>query len=380
MNTNSFICNFINENKENWEELLVNDFDLRIRKEGSLAIFNYSILGNFRDPIVQEARGIIIDLERLEVVCWPFRKFGNYTEGYADEIDWKSARVLEKVDGSIVKLWYDFSTSVWQFSTNKTIFASNATVEDYPELCYLSIIKRAENYKDIPFERLNKNNTYIFELVSPETKIIVDYGKTMLYHLGTRSNITGKESDEDISIIKPMQYPLTSLEECVQLADKLNDKTSGKIEREGFVVVDKNFNRIKIKSLDYIARHHVELSFALNKRDCLSMLIANPQNEHLLYGKNDKYKHIVKYYHYKLSELAFYAEKVGALANALYEEYSCDRGAVAKIICNHPLSFIAFKCLDTGKTGSEVLYSLPIDKICSYIPDYIYDGVFDKKD
>ena len=93
----------------------------------------------------------------------------------------------------------------------------------------------------------------------------------MLYHLGTRSNITGKESDEDISIIKPMQYAISSLEECVQLADKLNDKTSGRIEKEGFVVVDKNFNRIKIKSLDYITRHHIELSVALNKRDCLSM-------------------------------------------------------------------------------------------------------------
>ena len=29
--------------------------------------------------------GIVIDTKNIEVVCWPFRKFGNYTEDYADK-------------------------------------------------------------------------------------------------------------------------------------------------------------------------------------------------------------------------------------------------------------------------------------------------------
>ena len=380
MNKNSHICTFINEHKENWEEILKNEYRLRIKKDGNFAIFNYYIECDFYNPIVQEARGIVIDLERLEVACWPFRKFGNYNEGYADKIDWESAKVLEKVDGSIVKLWFNGYSNEWQFSTNKTINATNAEVEQYPGVTYYSIIKSAENYGDIDFEKLDKDKTYIFELISPQTKIIIDYGKTVLYHLGTRSNVTGEEFNEDIGIIKPEQYNVGSLQECIELASKLNDKSIGIIQKEGFVVVDKNFNRIKIKSLDYIARHHVDLSVVLNKKDCLDVLINNPQNERFLYGKNEKFKHVVKYYYHKLCELEFYAEKVGVLANVLYEEYSHDRGAVAKILAKHPLAFIGFKCLDTGKSGREVLYSTPIEKICAYVPDYVYDGRFDLKE
>ena len=77
MNANSYICNFIFNHKEDWEQILIKDYELRIRFEGDFAVFNYSITANFFDPIVQEARGIIIDVKNLEVVCWPFRKFGN---------------------------------------------------------------------------------------------------------------------------------------------------------------------------------------------------------------------------------------------------------------------------------------------------------------
>ena len=157
MNLNSHLCKFINENKTDWEEKLKNDYEVKVRRDENLAIFNYAIVADFYKPIVQEARGIIIDVEKLQVVCWPFRKFGNYTEGYADKIDWNSANVLEKVDGSIIKLWYDFQNKKWQFSTNKTIRAEIAYVDGYPALTYDAVIKRAVNFKQIPFELLNKN-------------------------------------------------------------------------------------------------------------------------------------------------------------------------------------------------------------------------------
>lgn len=86
-----------------------------IKEESPYAIFNYAIGCDFSNPIVQEARGIIIDLENLDVVCWPFRKFGNYNESYADKIDWSTARVQEKIDGSIIKLWWDRTRGLGNF-------------------------------------------------------------------------------------------------------------------------------------------------------------------------------------------------------------------------------------------------------------------------
>ena len=100
MNENSYICRYAASHPE-WREGLVGK-GIQIKETGHLAILNYGISCDFSDPVVQEARGIIIDTERLDVACWPFRKFGNFAESYADSIDWDSAHVQEKIDGSIV--------------------------------------------------------------------------------------------------------------------------------------------------------------------------------------------------------------------------------------------------------------------------------------
>ena len=104
MNIHSCICSFIAKHPEQWESILRKDYNLKIKKDNTYAIFNYSFDCDFSNPIVQEARGIILDIEALEVVCWPFRKFGNPNASYADPIPWARARVQEKVDGSIIKL------------------------------------------------------------------------------------------------------------------------------------------------------------------------------------------------------------------------------------------------------------------------------------
>ncbi|MBO5327690.1 MAG: hypothetical protein J6B04_00790 [Clostridia bacterium] len=371
MNEKSYLCNYILQNPEDWEEKLTKEYDLKIRKDGDLAIFNYAIVADFYNPIIQEARGIIINYKTLEVVCWPFRKFGNYTEGYADKIDWSSAKVLEKVDGSIIKLWFDTQKNDWQFSTNKTIRAEQANVDNSPGLTYGTIIKNTVNYNDIPFEKLDKNLTYIFELVSPETRVVIHYDKPMLYHLGTRNNVTGQGSVCDINIQKPREYPLSNLSDCIAAAAQLNKNGSDEISEEGFVVVDKNWNRVKIKSLDYVALHHVSTMSDLSKKTCVELLINNPEKVVAICNERPDFAPAAKYYEYKFTELLYAADQMAKLAKNLYLEYSQDRKAVAKIISKHPLAFVGFKSLDNGKPGRENLLIVQVDRICSLIPDYV---------
>ena len=78
MNVRSVLCRFLAEHPNDWEALLTTEYSIKIKKEGDLAIFNYGFESRFSEPLVQEARGIILDHTRCEVVCWPFRKFGNY--------------------------------------------------------------------------------------------------------------------------------------------------------------------------------------------------------------------------------------------------------------------------------------------------------------
>ena len=64
--------------------------------------------------------------------------------------DWNTAKVQEKVDGSIVKLWFDHRLGKWQFSTNGVIRAEKAPLESVRASNYLSLIQKAKNFADIP--------------------------------------------------------------------------------------------------------------------------------------------------------------------------------------------------------------------------------------
>ncbi len=68
--------------------------------------------------VVQECRGLLVDEENnYRVISFPYTKFFNYNETCAVKIDWKSAKVYDKLDGSLAIMyhykgkWYVASSS-----------------------------------------------------------------------------------------------------------------------------------------------------------------------------------------------------------------------------------------------------------------------------
>lgn len=99
------LVDFIRDNPSDWRaKLEAKPYCVTIKDNGIYTIFNYSqIDSDFYNPLVKACRGIILKNANTDpvVVCFPFTKFGNYGEGYADKIDWSSAKVQEKVDGCL---------------------------------------------------------------------------------------------------------------------------------------------------------------------------------------------------------------------------------------------------------------------------------------
>ena len=312
MNRNSKILCFIEQNPVDWREKLKEDYNITVKEEYPFAIFNYGIDSDFSNPIVQEARGIILDIEKHTVACWPFRKFGNYNESYADKIDWKTARVQDKIDGSIIKMWWNTRSQKWQFSTNSTINAKDAIANSLTGKTFYDLVCSADNYSELVKNQryLDKEYTYIFELASPETQVVIKYPKTRLYHIGARDNKTGIENATHCISDYPEEYPLKSLDDCINAAEKLNVSEDEKIrgcKKEGFVVVDGNWNRIKIKSPEYLMLHRMSSNSNFSKERVISIIRNETASIQDLCNDFPNFAHYFKYYDYKISELNYQA-------------------------------------------------------------------------
>ena len=380
MNKNSMICNFILENPNDWREKL-KALNVRVKdSSGSpLAIFNYELGADFTNPLVREARGIVIRLDSVEPVCWAFNKFCNYGEEGAkidlDGFDWDRCSCQEKIDGSIVKLYFDPFANEWRWATNSCMNANEATLSSEPGTTFLDVIRSAVNYGRIPFDSLDRDLTYVFELVSPRTQVVVKYPETRLYHTGTRNLVSGLELDVDLGIAKPKEYPLRSLEDCVRAVEEMN-RDSDEVTQEGFVVVDPSRKRVKVKSPGYFAMHHLANNGFIAKENLVELLRDGNVDPETLVRDFPLHAVMVRYYAYRMAELEWNVDRFVGYARGLYEEYDHDRKAFALQIKDSKYAAFGFAAIGNEKTAAELLGELRLNRYCKLIPDYVPERVY----
>ena len=70
------IIEFIKSHK-NWYDLLINPpYSLNIKEKGNLVLFNYSqIATDASIPLTKEARGLILEKNNWNVICYGFNRF-----------------------------------------------------------------------------------------------------------------------------------------------------------------------------------------------------------------------------------------------------------------------------------------------------------------
>lgn len=362
------LLEFIKEHS-NWEELLSKPpYSLIIRKDEGYVLLKYNQLeSDFSLDIVKEARGIILREKDLKVVCFPFTKFFNVGEEYASKIDWNSARVQEKIDGNLIKIWYDKNANglnIWHISTNGMIDAFKCDTGN--DLCpyktfgelFMSV------FPPTLFNHLNRNYTYMFELVSPWTKIIVNYPWTQIYHLGTRDNTTFQELNVDIGITKPQEYPLKTESEVKNAASELP------YNEEGYVVVDKDWNRIKIKSPEYVNAHRLINNKVIDRKKILDLIRKNDYFEFLSYFP--EYKKVFSKMETRYRQ---YRKRLYSVDRSVrkIKEKSKDRKDFARRILKSWADYyvMAFMIYDNKITDiNDYITSLPTEKIIQGMEKY----------
>lgn len=207
-------------------------------------------------PIVKEARGIILnEKDNWAIIAHPFHRFYNLGDPHADQIDLDTIRVQEKLDGSlIIMYWYG---SQWNAATSgNPDAAGNVNGFDMTfETLFWDTFRVTVDV--IPF---NPSITYMWELTSPYNKIVVQHKEAKVTLIGMRDVPSGREIP-----IKPLHpyiptvksFSLKSLSEVLAACKELKG-----FEQEGFVVVDGNFNRVKVKGPHYVMLHHTRDSMS----------------------------------------------------------------------------------------------------------------------
>ena len=211
-----------------------------------LTIWNYSPKVQYDrlwDNITIQCRGLVTN-SLGEIVARPFKKFFNYEEHKPEDIPNEDFVVYEKVDGSLGIL-FNYNDE-WIVATRGSFTSPQA-------------IKGKEILdKKCDVSPLRKDNTYLFEIIYPENRIVVDYGdEEKLILLGGFHTETGDEiSDAALFTMEPLGFEIvTTYKTWGEGYDLLREEISK--DKEGYVIRFKNGFRMKIKGDEYKRLHRI---------------------------------------------------------------------------------------------------------------------------
>jgi T4 RnlA family RNA ligase len=208
--------------------------------EADLFIYNYSQRVQFDklwNDVTLQTRGLILDAHG-NTIARPFGKFFNLEEHQADDLPKMPFEVFEKLDGSlgVLYFWNDepFIATRGSFVSTQAKKATHILYDKYRHL--------------FPF--LKRNKTYLFEIIFPENRIVVDYGALNdLILLTVIDNESGEETIEDIGFPIVKRYDGISDVSLLKLKEESN--------KEGFVIRFQNNFRVKVKFQEYIRLHRI---------------------------------------------------------------------------------------------------------------------------
>lgn len=277
------IVDFI-KTHSNWEELLTSSpYNLSIKRDGKLILFKYNqINSDFNEEICCEARGLILEEGTWKVVRMAFKKFFNLGESFAAKIDWDSAVANEKLDGSIISVFY--YDGKWRIATNSTIDAFKAELagvgpyKNFGEL-FESVLPLST------FANYNKHRCWTFELVSPYNKVVIDYPETKVYLLSVRDMDSLEELTLDAvemladanGLTVPQRYYLNNEADYRKVVEQMPEG------HEGIVVRDTDGERVKIKTLLYFEMHKAKNNGVITLERIVDLIRANDHHEFLSY-------------------------------------------------------------------------------------------------
>ena len=204
-----------------------------------LTIWNYSEkvqYDNLWDDITIQTRGLVTDNEG-NIIARPFKKFFNLDE--KKHTPTEKFDVYEKMDGSLGIL-FNYKGE-WIMATRGSFISEQA-------------IKGREILNKYQYENLLGDVTYLFEIIYPENRIVVDYGQEeKLVLIGAIHTQKGDEYDIHTEGFEDLGFEVVNRYSKITNYSVLKEFIPD--SKEGYVIRFTNGDRIKIKGEEYLRLH-----------------------------------------------------------------------------------------------------------------------------
>lgn len=261
-------------------------------KEFTKFSLNYDMIESKNsDDLACECRGLILGfssnftkkqdildnlLTNTQVLARPMRRFFNFGQQEA-VIDWESKlSVQEKLDGTCCICYFDFNKNKWFVATRSVPEADICMDSEitFSELFAMALQEQFNMSFDNFTSKLDIDFTYVFELCTPYNRIIVDYEVCSITQLAKIAK-DGTESIPDLDFVpRPKAYEFSNINQLLDLINSFNP-----VEHEGCVVVDENFNRIKIKNQQYVSFNKAAFSISKSPRAMIETILNGNEDD-----------------------------------------------------------------------------------------------------
>jgi len=312
-----------------------------------LTIWNYTPAvqyGEKWDEVTLQCRGLVTGTEG-NVVARPFKKFFNIEEN--KHTPTQDFEVFDKMDGSL--------GIIFKYNGEMICATRGSFTSDQSK--WMSEFAQKYNYQDIIVEGF----TYLFEIIYPENRIVVNYdGQERLVLLGIINTETGEELPhnelfEGFDVVKKYD----GVRDYSELKGKVGQNS------EGFVVRFSNGDRMKIKGEEYLRLHKIMTNVSttgvwelLSNGGDINEFLKDVPDE--FYKKVKDYADLLKYSFYRVSEdcgKSHYYFRYGKYSD---KEIEPTRKQFAEHVMNHghpPYRAVMFAMWD-GKPYEKLIWNI----------------------
>jgi T4 RnlA family RNA ligase len=253
-----------------------------------LRIYNYTAKAQFDRYWVDATlccRGLVLD-NNYRPIARPLPKFFNLNE-YQGTLPDGVPNIYEKLDGSLIILFH--YQEQWEVASRGSFGSDQAK---------MARVLLANYQTDL--DKLDPEYTYLFEIIYPSNRIVVDYGSAqrlvLLAAVHTQTGLELEHTQVDW-IDRAQTYPATTLPEwlksILQGRGSANDETQAELNNhEGFILQWPNGFRLKYKLADYVRLHRIITR--VQAKDIWECLSQNQSLEQFIDSVPDEFYNWVK--------------------------------------------------------------------------------------